>query len=100
MYNLLHTRSFLVKYYFATPQGYLTIVQVFSHTFLVNQSIDLHTTENHKLTLYLYHLYCQVDSMQMTMTNNHHHSQLESIFEIIKLHIPNQKNPSKANLAQ
>ena len=34
------------------------------------------------------------------MTNNYYHSWLDPILEIIKLHIPNQQNPSIANLAQ
>lgn len=87
----------VTKYYFSAPQGYLTILLVHSHTFLLNQSIHLHASKSHNLTLYLYCSYFQVGSIQITMTNNHHHSQMESIHEIIRLHIPKQKNPSMAN---
>ena len=60
----------------------------FTHTlsFSINQYTC--TFENHNLTLYLYHLDCQVSSIQIGMTNNYYHSQLEPLLEIIKLHMP------------
>ena len=61
----------------------------FTHTLPFSiQSIHLHTSENHNLTLYLYYPDCQVSSIQIIMTNNHYHSWLEPILELVKLHVP------------
>ena len=64
------------------------------------QSTHLHTLENHNVTLYLYHLDCQVGSIQIKVTNIHNHSFLEPILVIINLYMPKQKNPSLADPTQ
>ena len=68
-------------------------------SFLI-KSIHLHAIENHNLTLYLYHLDCQVYSLQITMTNNHYRSRLEPTHEIVKLRMSKQQNPLLPDPAQ
>ena len=87
-----YTWSFLIKYYFSAPQGYLLILQVRSHSFILNSINTLaHTLEISTWPFIYTFQIVKLAQIQIKIINIHHHSQLESIHKVIKLHMSKQK---------